>query len=550
MTNRLPRKGTAWVLAAVLVLSVFMPCLAGAEGQTDKSLEKYEEPVEIHFVRSIDDDLQDNIIPKTPGESLDENRWLTAYEENLNIKVVYDWVVKVGDAFTQKRNVTLASSDLPDAMFVTSAQMKQLAEADMIVDLTPYWDEYASDLLKSLYTMQGDAPLNAAKVDGKIMGLGFAEVFGDGVFIWIRADWLKKLNLDSPKTMADVLAISEAFTTQDPDGNGIDDTFGLAMTKDIYSGCMGLEGFFAGYHAYPNMWIEDENGDLVYGSTLPETKEALRVLAEMYNAGQIDPEFGVKDGGKVAETIAAGKVGMEFGVQWNPMYPLISNYQNDPEADWTGYALVSVDDEKVYSPQKFGGGEYWVISKNCENPEALIKMYNLHVELCWGETGDFDYYYMPKANDGVGVWKFSPVAPFPPYKNLTAFMELQEARKNGTSGQLTGEAASIQANIDAFQAGDTSQWGWDKIYGENGVFQYGVQYLENDQFLFESYAGVTTETMVERKATLDALEKEVFVKLIMGASPIDDFDKFVSDWNQLGGEQITKELNEWYATVK
>ncbi len=550
MYNRLTQKGTAWVLAMILALAVCLPCVASAEAETDKSLEKYEQPVEIHFVRSIDDDLQDNIIPKTPGESLEENRWLKAYEEKLGIKVVYDWVVKVGDAFTQKTNVTLASGDLPDAMYVTAAQMKQLAEADMIVDMTPYWEEYASDLLKKYFTVQGDAPINASYIDGKMMGLGNAEVFGDGLFIWIRADWLKNLNLEPPKTMADVLKISDAFATLDPDGNGVSDTYGLAITKDIYSGCMGLEGFFAGYHAYPNMWVEDENGDLVYGSTLPETKAALKVLAEMYKAGQIDPEFGVKDGGKVAETIAAGKVGMEFGAQWNPMYPLISNYQNDPEADWTGYSLVSVDDEKVYSPQSFGGSSFWVVSKNCKNPEALVKMFNLHVELCWGETGDFDYYYMPKANDGVGVWKFSPVTPFPPFKNLTAFMELQEARKAGTLEQLTGEAASIQKNIEAFHNGDTSQWGWDKIYGENGAFQYGVKYLENDQFLFESYAGFTTETMVERLATLKSLEKEVFVKLIMGAAPIDDFDKFVSDWKQLGGEQITKELNEWYDTLK
>jgi putative aldouronate transport system substrate-binding protein len=46
------------------------------------------------------------------------------------------------------------------------------------------------------------------------------------------------------------------------------------------------------------------------------------------------------------------------------------------------------------------------------------------------------------------------------------------------------------------------------------------------------------------------MEKEVFVKIIMGAAPIEEFDKFVSDWMQLGGEDMIKEANEWYDMIK
>ncbi|MDR1250869.1 MAG: extracellular solute-binding protein, partial [Treponema sp.] len=393
-------------------------------------LGKYEPEITIHFARSVDDDLQDNILPKIPGETLENNRWLNAYKEKLGINIVYDWIVRGGDAFTQKRNVTIASGDLPDMMLVTTTQMKELAESDMIADLTPYWESYSTDMVKRFYTQQGPAVLNAVRVDGKITGLGAPDVFGDGIFLWMRADWLRKLGLQPPKTMQEFLDICNAFTERDPDGNGVKDTYGIVFTKDLYGGAMGLEGFFAGYHAYPNMWIDDGTGRLVWGSLQPQVKEGLRVLSEMYKAGQIDREFGVKDGGKVAETIAAGKAGAEFGAQWNPMYPLISNYNNDPNADWTGYGLVSADGSPVYSPQNFGGGEATVVRKGFPYPEALIKMASLYMELIHGESGNFDYYYMPKANEGLGVWKFSPITPEPPFKNLTAFMALQEARRN------------------------------------------------------------------------------------------------------------------------
>lgn len=523
---------------------------SGVSSAASGPLGKYNPEITIRFARSVDDDLQDNILPRTPGENLEGNRWLTAYREKLGINIVYDWIVRGGDAFTQKRNVTIASGELPDMMLVTPAQMKELAEAGAIEDLTPYWESYATDMLKGFYTQLGPGALNAVRVDGRQMGIGAPEIYGDGVFIWIRADWLKKLGLEPPKTMRDVLAIAAAFTERDPDGNGVKDTYGLVFTKDLYGGAMGLEGFFAGYHAYPNMWIDDGTGKLVWGSLQPQTREGLRVLSEMYKAGQIDREFGVKDGGKVAETIASGKAGMEFGAQWNPMYPLISNYYNDPNADWTGYGLVSVDSNPVYSPQNFNSGDAMVVRKGFAHPEALVKMYSLYMELIHGETGNFDYYYMPKANGGVGVWKFSPLTPEPPFKNLIAFRKLQEARKNNTLDRLTGEALSIHENLVNFANGDTTQWGWEKIYGVNGVFKYAVEYEDENRFLFEPFAGAPTPTMVTQRESLRAMEIEVFSKIIMGSSPLSDFDKFVNDWNRLGGSEITREVNEWYASTK
>ena len=32
----------------------------------------------------------------------------------------------------------------------------------------------------------------------------------------------------------------------------------------------------------------------------------------------------------------------------------------------------------------------------------------------------------------------------------------------------------------------------------------------------------------------------------MGETPISDFDKFVAQWEQLGGSEIQAEVNEWY----
>ena len=72
------------------------------------------------------------------------------------------------------------------------------------------------------------------------------------MYIWIRTDWLEKLGLKPPKTMADVLAISKAFTGTIRTGMECRIRTDLALRR-IYGGAMGLEGFMAGYNAYPNI---------------------------------------------------------------------------------------------------------------------------------------------------------------------------------------------------------------------------------------------------------------------------------------------------------
>jgi putative aldouronate transport system substrate-binding protein len=517
---------------------------------------KYDPMIDITFVRCIDEDLAANVLPKCPGETMDDNRWTRLYEEKLGIHIQYVWTVYGGyssDAYTQKFNVTLASGDLPDVVIVNATQLIQLTEANMITDMTRYFNEYSTDLLKKVYSQSSDSALDPATFQGRLMAIPSQDdELESAQYLWIRADWLKKLGLDPPRTMDNLLKISEAFTTKDPDGNGKNDTYGLAVTKDLYSNCMGTEGFFAGYHAYPNMWIKDSSGKLVYGSIQPETKTALEKLAEMYRCGQIDEEFGVKDASKVAETIAAGKVGIDFGAQWNPMYPLISNYNNDSSADWTGYAIVSADSQPVKVPLKFCISEFYAVKNGYEHPEAVIKMLNLYTDIDCGEMSKTYYnaYINPAENDNVGVWKFSPIMLNPPLTNYTSFLSMEKARQTNDYSKVTPAAVPVVASLEAYEKGDKTQWCWEKIYGVNGVFRVMNDYQANHSLMPDSFTGAPTKTMVERGSALDKMEKDTFIRIIIGAATIDEFDKFVRDWNKIGGDRITREVNDWYNARK
>ncbi|MHA6480953.1 hypothetical protein ACX1C1_03415 [Paenibacillus sp. strain BS8-2] len=56
-------------------------------------------------------------------------------------------------------------------------------------------------------------------------------------------------------------------------------------------------------------------------------------------------------------------------------------------------------------------------------------------------------------------------------------------------------------------------------------------------------------TMIEKWNLLRQSELETFNKIIYGKLPADAFDEFVASWNANGGEQVTKEVNEWFQSV-
>ena len=77
-----------------------------------------------------------------------------------------------------------------------------------------------------------------------------------------------------------------------------------------------------------------------------------------------------------------------------------------------------------------------------------------------------------------------------------------------------------------------------------------IDYRDKNMTQDNLFVGAPTETMTSKMSTLQDLQDEVFIKIILGEEPIDAFDKFVEDFNTLGGADITNEVNEWYASVK
>ncbi len=489
----------------------------------------------------------DNTVKYPEGQTATDNVWTRAYKDTLGINVKYLWHIDAAQ-FEQKMNVTIASGALPDIFPVNSKQFNMLMEDDSLEELTGAYDTYAAPLTKDIAS-KGQT-FNLGKVDGKLYGLVYGNSpMDNAAMLFIREDWRTKLSLPEPKTMEDFYKIAEAFVTKDPDANGKADTYALALTQTLargdgdvgIAGFAGLQGFANAYGAYMGVWIEGQDGKVAYGSIQPEVKPVLGKLQEMYAKGWIDREYAVKDSVKVAESVSAGKTGMEFGMMWNPYYPLQSTVQNDPKADWKAYPVPTLDGKENKVSTSVAANYIWVVKKGYENPEAAVKMVNLFTEKFWGKTADNNM----TNGDGVNYvpFKYAAAQIWPETKNYDGHVKCVEALKSGDTSKLNAEETNYFNTMKLYvDKQDLAGWGTWKIFGDGSSFDVIGSYLNGERYLYDAFHGVPTASMVEKGSTLDKMETEVFTKIVLGA-PLTEFDAYVEKWKSLGGDTITTEMN-------
>ncbi|OPA78755.1 hypothetical protein BVG16_10570 [Paenibacillus selenitireducens] len=512
---------------------------------------KYETPIDVHAVRGINGSYK---FPQ--GEDIGNNLWTRAYKDELGINLIYDWVADNSggndSAYMKKLNLLIASGELPDIVAANSKQFKQLAEDGQLADLTDVFAKYASPYLKDVAQQDGGMAMNSATIQGKLLAIpGFNGNITDARVLWIRSDWMKKLNLPEPKNMQDLFNIIEAFATKDPNGDGGKGVVGLAADKNIYDGFADLQSFFNGYHAYPNgVWIKDASGQLAYGAIQQEMKSALAKLQELYKSGFIDKEFGVKDAAKEAELVGQNKLGIAFGSNSNPYYPFDDARKLNPNMDWKAYPILSIDDKPARPTVGFPIGTYYVVKKNYKHPEVIVKMFNMNYEKFFGETGDWNKWGVTK--DRLEAFKWPFVYGFPPNKDVPGRYEaLKKAVASNDPSSMNGEQKADYDAYQAYNSGDQTKWSTVRQAGPtDSSFAVLNTYKEKGLLYTNEYqTSLQTKTMTLKFSTLLNLEKEMITKIIVGAS-LDEFDKFVENWNKSGGDQITKEVNEWAATQK
>lgn len=529
-----------------------------AQGE-EKNLYGYSEPVSIKVGLSYASDFS-----YIGEDTSTENEWMRLYREN-NIfpEILYEVDSSQGPT---KMSTAIMSGNYPDIIGANPSDYINYAQTDVIADITDVFEEYASDELKEYVNTDGGLAMQSVTVNGRMYGIPRMGNSYDSVpVMFIRQDWLDSLNLEIPATMEQLKEVAHAFTYDDPDQNGADDTYGLALDgMNILSNSVGdASGIFAGFGAYPGSdgmaFIEGEDGNVTWGGTNADgMKAGLTMLQEMYQDGSLAKDFITMDANSIFEETGAGRCGIWFAPMWGAMVPAGNAIKADPDAHIVSAPVPDGLDQggtKVLLTSVLEN--IYCVSSKCENPEVLVKLMNLSVQkLCHPADSEefYQYYGDSKTHSG---WKTSLTYTLPPLKNYDNFKLESAALQSGDTSKLNTEQLSDYENMKTFL--DMKESGSfdpeDPIFGA-GIGLYTVfgdpqgayaaldRLIQKDMFVYSAYNSLPTDRMAENAATLKKLTVETIVKIITGES-VDTYDDFLKTWYALGGQDVIEDAQTW-----
>ncbi|MFS8213903.1 extracellular solute-binding protein [Paenibacillus polymyxa] len=504
---------------------------------TADPLGKYEHPVSIRLGYVVDPTGAD----LSGGETLEKNMWKTMIKQYLNIDVQVLWQVSK-ENLGQKIDLAIASNDLPDAMIVNQVQLNEMIKAGEIEDLTEAYNSSVSPEIKKIIDSTNGLAMEQVTFDGKMMAVP-SMTAEDFSMLWIRQDWLDRLGLKPPKTVDDLEAIAKAFVENDPDGNSKRDTIGLASSTGLYNDfnnsafAFDLTPIFAAYGSFPGYWLS-KDGKPVYGSVLPETKDALVKLREMYAKGLLDPEMGIRK--EAEETVINGQAGMFFQGFYAGYWPLPSAWQNEPKANWQAYALPLDANGAYHVKVDNPSSSFLVVRKGYAHPEAIIKINNLYLrdEFKYGTRFMLSRNFFAPADEARYESKAA--------QDILMGTKTPADFKGKSEYKLLENLVSTmkQTKLKPYDQHGISYWNKqsDSFMRSYSLLVGGRNFFDPNIHKVRSLTYIRTPTMEKAWGELSKLEHDTFLKIILGAEPIDSFDQFVEEWKEQGGDQVTVEV--------
>lgn len=249
-------------------------------------------------------------------------KWL---EEKMNIKIK---TKKIDINNSQQVDLMLASGEMPDCGWIHSKSAQELYDQKLTRTIPKSMiEKYAPEYTK----LVNDNPMGwkltqaSGKTDEHVMLSGYHAGFVDSL-AWIsvyRLDWLENIGIKpngkmeqidqdgrvflatEPFTQDQFTSIMEAFTKNDPDKNGKDDTYGMGACNNKTLAWLPFMGMFG---IQPDASVE-ENGKSVEHYVSNAYRDFLKYANDLYKKGFIDKEFPTLNHVKMWEKVEAGKAG-------------------------------------------------------------------------------------------------------------------------------------------------------------------------------------------------------------------------------------------------
>ena len=539
----------------------------GEDGGGMDMFHRYDETITLTVGQWISDE---KYFPE--GMDSADNAMYDMVKELMNIQLEPAFTTPKTEAFYEQSARLQMADNLPDICAYNINTFYDGIKAEQFVDLKPYYDELASPTLKRMLEVNSGAFMEPCYVDGALYALPYVvDQFNLVPMMWVRTDWLEITGWknakggDYPETYEDFTDMLQTFADNYDKieaETGVADVYAFAMYQTMGN---PLSGMMAAFDAYPGIHLTDASGNYYNGSLTPEVKACLEELNRFQTAGILRTDWATQPTEQIVADSQAGKVGVFFDEFWaalagqvgGMMWLAIAEAEANPglaNAGWVSLPIPRQDGSGLIKPQVTRQStDYYAVSRNCENPEALIIMLNHLAEgsneegTAKGPEGGEGYYapYPTKYREldetypEKSIWTWLPVALDDPTKNATYTTKFHDIEAGKMSeDELTPSELIVWNNVNSEDP--FTQWQWRNVYMDNGV-PTAMLYTE---YTSNKYVGAPTATSQRNGQTLLTTQNTAFVNFITGSDSLDNFDAFVENYNSLGGTAIVQEIEE------
>ncbi|NMA82570.1 MAG: extracellular solute-binding protein [Epulopiscium sp.] len=203
-----------------------------------------------------------------------------AIKEHTNAVLKVDAIG--GSSFSEKFNITMASGDLPDLMWLTKNQAQKYGAEGAFANVLDHLDNMPN--FKKWYESDTDYALNFADAEGKLYGLpviGMGETNTRGYLY--REDIFKKHNLQVPTNEVEFYDVLKELKKEYPN------SYPFAFRAGINQFLMMAPQW--GTNAEPAYLPDPSKNEWAYGAVSDEFKEMTVYFNKLYKEGLIPTDF-------------------------------------------------------------------------------------------------------------------------------------------------------------------------------------------------------------------------------------------------------------------
>lgn len=458
------------------------------------------------------------ILFSTPPAGLGSNPWWQELNKRLGV-TIKPTLVDSPD-YPAKLQTLAAGNSFPDITYINfnpdgrygGGSFQKVLSEGAFHDLTQY---LSGSGLKDFPNLERIPAITwkGSAFQGKIFGVPYPIQPVNGQLGMYRKDWAQKLGVDNPKNADEVMRMFVAFSTEDPDGNGKKNTYGLDLLR---------VGMWQAMFRSPNNWRHNKDGSLVKDLETDEYEAALEFVNKLWKAGAIHPDALTLNLAQEEDLLQTGKTGFfsqggwgYFGSQPNTVDSLTK--ANNPAAVLAPWIPPGHDGGKAAMSLGSASYGFGAIPRTIKDEKRVIEL--LHIMEYWAAPfGSQEFLFM---HSGIEGKMFHWV-----HGNPVSVSNGNQTWPNGLNYLCApGEINYFFAN-------------------QPGMAQT-MQKLQEEQIALavpDPTQGLYSPSWVNNAGNLIKMQNDAYNSMAVGIKPLSYLKELRSSWKSHGGDQARREF--------